>query len=285
MKKAFQSIGKAAVYFFVYFLMQILVFAAFNAGLAAKMTMEKIDAGEVIDTIEMVELLNTVITDSAMLITLISGVLVLLVFWLIFLIRKKKFINEVCICPIPTKAILPIVVMAGSFNLLTSVIISMFPWPESWIDSYMISSSAIDNSLVAWLTAVIMAPVLEEIVFRGLVYTRLKKGLPQMMAAIMTSLIFGIAHGTIIWAIYTFIFGMVLIWIFEKFGSLTASILLHLAYNLSGMALALIPEEAGILILVLFVVSIFAVKSAYKRIEQISAEVLEQKDAEDNNKR
>lgn len=272
MKNAFQSIGKAAVYFFVYFLIQILVSVVFSAGLSVKMTMEKIDAGEVIDTTEMVELLNTAIMESAMLMTLIAGILVLFVFWLVFLIRKKKFTNEVCIRPIPAKAILPIAIMAGSFNILTSVIISMFPWPEGWMDSYAASSSAIDNSLTAWLTAVVMAPVLEEIVFRGLVYTRLKKGLPQMMAAIMTSLIFGIAHGTIIWAIYTFIFGMVLIWIFEKFGSLTASILLHLSYNLSGMALALIPEEAGFLILVLFGVSIWTAKEAYKRISQISAE-------------
>ena len=266
MKKAFQSIGKAAVYFLVYFLMQILVFSAFNAGLAVKMTMEKIDAGEAIDTMEMVEFLNTVMADSVMLVTLISGVLIFFVFWLFFFIRKKKFTNEVCIRPIPRKAILPIAVMEGSFNILTSVVISMFPWPKSWMDSYVTSSTAIDNSLTAWLTAVVMAPVLEEIVFRGLVYTRLKKGLPQMMAAIMTSLIFGIAHGTIIWAIYTFIFGMILIWVFEKFQSLTASIVLHLAYNLSGMALALIPEEAGFLILLLFAVSIWAAKKAYTYI-------------------
>ncbi len=268
MKNAFKSLGKAAVYFFVYFFIQIFVSIVFSTGLSVKMTMEKIDAGEVIDTVEMTERLEAEIMNSAMLMTFLAGILVLFVFWIIFCIRKKKFMNEVCIYPIPIKSIVPIIFMAGCFNVITSVIISIFPWPQAWMESYAQSSSAVDSSLSAWLTAVVMAPVLEEIVFRGLVYTRLKEGLPRVMAAIMTSLLFGVVHGTIIWAIYTFIFSMILIWIFEKFQSLTAGILLHLGYNLSGMALSLIPEEAGFLILVLFAFSILGVKEAYKKVEK-----------------
>ena len=266
MKDSFIAIGKAVGYFAVYLFIQIGVSMLFSIGLTAKLTMEFMAVGEEPNANTMMFLVSEEIMNQAMFITFIAGVLTFLVYWLVCVLRKKKFLKEVCIRKIRVEAIFPIALLAGCFNVITSVIISLIPWPQSWMDSYVTNSSAIDGSVMAWLTAVLMAPVLEEVVFRGFVYTRLKKGLGKIAAVILTSLIFGIAHGTVIWFIYTFIFSIILIWIFEKFQSLTASILLHMAYNLSGMALSLIPEEAGILVLVLFVAAFVGVKFAYKRI-------------------
>ena len=273
MKKGFKAVGKAVAYFSVYLLVQVLVSAVFSAAISAKMTMEMMASGEELDVMAMTEALMTEVMAKAMEMTFVAGLVTLLIFWIVFLIRKKKFTREVGIRKIPVNGILPIAIMAAAFNVITTVIISFVPWPQEWMDSYIQNSSAIDGSLMAWLTAVLMAPVLEEIVFRGLVYTRLKKGLPVIVAAILTSLAFGIAHGTVIWAIYTFIFSMMLIWVFEKFQSLTACILLHMAYNLSGMALSLIPEEAGAVILLLCVVSIVGVVFAYKMIMKVTVDI------------
>jgi len=273
MKNSFKALGKAVAYFAVYLLVQVLVSTVFSAVISARMTMEMMASGEELDVMTMTETLMAEVMAKAMEMTFVAGLVTLLIFWIIFLIRKKKFTKEVCIRKIPVNGILPIAIMAAAFNIITTVIISFVPWPQEWMDSYVQNSSAIDGSLMAWLTAVLMAPVLEEIVFRGLMYTRLKKGLPAIAAAILTSLAFGVAHGTIIWAIYTFIFSMVLIWVFEKFQSLTASIVLHMAYNLSGMALSLIPEEAGALVLILCVVSIAGVVLAYKMIVKVTIDI------------
>lgn len=271
MKKGLKAIGKATVYFGVYFLVQIIVSIVYSIVLSTQLTMEMMATGEELDTLLLAEQLTEAIYAEAMMMTLVSGILVLLIFGLVFLIRKKNFLAEVCIRPIPVKGIIPVALLAACFNLITSVVISYIPWPESWMESYMANSSVIDNSVIAWITAVLMAPVLEEIVFRGLMYTRLKKGLPVIAAAIITSLVFGTVHGTIIWAIYTFIFSMVLIWVFERFQSLTACILLHMAYNLSGMALSLIPEDASVVVLVLFVASIVVAVLMYKQIMKVTA--------------
>ena len=273
MKNSFKALGKAVVYFAVYLLIQVLVSSVYSGVISAKMTMDMMASGEELDVMAMTEALMAEIMSKAMEMTFVAGLVTLLIFWIVFLIRKKKFTKEVCIRKIPVSGILPIAIMAAAFNVITTVIISFVPWPQAWMDSYIQNSSAIDSSLMAWITAVLMAPVLEEIVFRGLMYTRLKKGLPVVGAAIITSLAFGMAHGTVIWAIYTFVFSMVLIWVFEKFQSLTASIVLHMAYNLSGMALSLIPEEAGAIILILFVVSIAGVGFAYKLIRKITADI------------
>lgn len=273
MKKGFKALGKAAAYFGMYFLVQIIVSMVYSIALSTKLTMEMMATGEELDMALLETQLMDAIMSEAMAMTLISGVIVLLLFWLVFLIRKKKFFKEVCIRPIPVKGILPVALLAACFNLITSVVISYIPWPESWMESYMANSSVIDNSIMAWITAVIMAPVLEEIVFRGLMYTRLKKGLPVIAAAIITSLTFGVVHGTIIWAIYTFIFSLVLIWVFERFQSLAACILLHMAYNLSGMALSLIPEDAGVVVIILLIVSIVVAVLMYKQIVKVTEDI------------
>ena len=273
MKTSFKALGKAVAYFAVYLLVQVLVSTVFSTVISARMTMEMMASGEELDVIAMTDVLMAEVMSKAMEMTFIAGLVTLFIFWIVFLIRKKKFIKEVCIRKIPVTGILPIAIMAAAFNVITTVIISFMPWPQEWMDSYVESSSAIDGSAMAWFTAVLMAPVLEEIVFRGLMYTRLKKGLPAIVAAIITSLAFGIAHGTVIWAIYTFVFSMILIWVFEKFQSLTACIVLHMAYNLSGMALSLIPEEAGIIILILFVISIAGVIFAYKMIKKVTVDI------------
>jgi len=272
MKNSFKALGKAVAYFAVYLLVQVLVSMVFSTVISARMTMEMMASGEELDVMAMTDALMAEVMSKAMEMTFVAGLVTLLIFWIVFLIRKKKFTKEVCIRKIPVTGILPIAIMAAAFNVITTVIISFMPWPQEWMDSYVESSSAIDGSAMAWFTAVLMAPVLEEVVFRGLMYTRLKKGLPVVVAAILTSLAFGIAHGTVIWAIYTFIFSMILIWVFEKFQSLTACIVLHMAYNLSGMALSLIPEEAGIIILILFVISITGVIFAYKMIEKVTVD-------------
>lgn len=273
MKKGFKAVGKAVVYFAVYLLTQVLVSVVYSTVLSTQMTMEMMAAGEELDMMAMTETLTAELMGRLMEMTFVAGLVTLLIFWIRFAVRKKKLTKEVCLRKFPAKGILPIAIMAACFNVITSVIVTYFPWPQSWMDSYVANSSSIDGSLMSWLTAVLMAPVLEEIVFRGLMYTRLKKGLPVIAAAIVTSLAFGIAHGTIIWAIYTFIFSMVLIWVFEKFQSLAACIVLHMAYNLSGMALSLIPEDAAAVVWVLFVVGIVAAFFAYKMIVKITADI------------
>lgn len=88
--------------------------------------------------------------------------------------------------------------------------------------------------IVTFISLVILPPIAEEILVRGFLYSSLKKGLPQIGAALMTSAIFASAHlpegtGGLLWiaAIDTFILSMVLIYLREKTGALWAGMTLH----------------------------------------------------------
>lgn len=278
MKNFFKSIGKATAYFMVYLMTQVIISSMYGVIWTANKTAELMAAGEEVDALLLTEQLSAQIMDQAMAMTFWAGVVTLIIYWIRFAVRKKNFLKEVEIKSIPTKGILPIVMFAVSFNVIVSVVVTYFPWPQAWMDAYMENSSSLDGSLMSWLAAVLMAPVLEEIVFRGLIYTRLKKGMPTIVAAILASLVFGLMHGTIIWVLYAFVLGMVMTWIFERYQSLTANIIFHLAFNAMGLVLSAIPESMEFIVWIFFVAGIVGTVVAVKQILKIT--VMEDKKEE-----
>ncbi len=79
--------------------------------------------------------------------------------------------------------------------------------------------------------AVVAAPLCEEIVFRGYLYPLLKKYGGITAAAFCTSLVFAAAHGHLTAIVPLFIFGVVLVLLYEKTGSLWAPIAAHFCFN------------------------------------------------------
>lgn len=78
----------------------------------------------------------------------------------------------------------------------------------------------------------IAAPIAEELLFRGILYRRLRTWLGVVPSAAIALLIFAAVHGNLLQALYAFVLGAVLIWAYERFGKLTAPILIHMSANL-----------------------------------------------------
>jgi membrane protease YdiL (CAAX protease family) len=93
--------------------------------------------------------------------------------------------------------------------------------------------------ILTFISLVILPPIAEEIVFRGLIFTSLKKKLPMWGAVIITCLLFAAGHlpeggsaGPLyIAAIDTFSLSLVLIYLREKTGGLWSSMTLHALKN------------------------------------------------------
>ncbi|MFD2258029.1 CPBP family intramembrane glutamic endopeptidase [Luteolibacter algae] len=79
--------------------------------------------------------------------------------------------------------------------------------------------------------ASIVAPLCEEVVFRGYLYPVAKKFTGPWIAALCTALIFSAAHGSLAALLPLFIFGLVLVAIYEITGSLWAPIAVHALFN------------------------------------------------------
>lgn len=91
--------------------------------------------------------------------------------------------------------------------------------------------SASYEYILAFLTLVVVAPVAEELLFRGYLYGKLRQWLPTWLVIILTAGLFGLAHGAWNVGIDTFALGLVLASLRAYTGNIWSSILVHMIKN------------------------------------------------------
>ena len=118
-------------------------------------------------------------------------------------------------------------------NIWFSLMLGLIPWPETWVEEYLDASAAITSSSlpIELLTVVLLAPLVEEILFRGMVYRYLSMALPAGAAILFQGMLFGGMHGTMIWIAYASILGCIIGYVRSRTGSLHATILMHIGFN------------------------------------------------------
>lgn len=100
--------------------------------------------------------------------------------------------------------------------------------------------------IMAFIMLVVLAPVGEELLFRGYLYGKLRKIAPIWVAIAMASLTFGVAHlwtggdGPLQWAVMidTFVLSLVMCVMREHTGAIWITILMHMVKN--GLAFYLL---------------------------------------------
>ena len=130
-------------------------------------------------------------------------------------------------------------------SFILSAILDMMPKVrEEYLSNI---SSLTDISLITVLYVAILAPLLEEVFFRGIVWFVLDKFLPPAAVIIFQALLFGIYHGNIVQAVYGFILGLLIGCIRRSSGNIISTFILHMFINAAGLMISCIPalEEAG----------------------------------------
>ncbi len=89
------------------------------------------------------------------------------------------------------------------------------------------------SSWIMLVAVCLLAPIVEEFMFRGLVQRYALKFMPVVPAIILQGLLFGLYHGNIVQGVYAFILGTLLGLIAYKYKALLPSIILHMAINVS----------------------------------------------------
>ena len=93
------------------------------------------------------------------------------------------------------------------------------------------------------ISSALMTPILEELVFRGIIFGRLKTMLPQIPAIVVSALIFAAVHLNIVQFIYAFLLGLVLAILMDRADHVYPAIIGHVTANL----IAVLRTETGIL--------------------------------------
>ncbi len=127
----------------------------------------------------------------------------------------------------------PVLLGIGMF-LATSGALCLIPEDFPLMADYIEASQVLEQGLfpvLSIVTTVIGAPLLEEVLFRGMIYKHLKKAMPMWVALLLQAALFGIAHGQILWFAFTFVLGILLGFVSDYFDSIWPCILLHLCFN------------------------------------------------------
>lgn len=126
------------------------------------------------------------------------------------------------------------ITLAITGSLSVNILLFLLHLPES-SETY---SQAADSQYgvlfpVGLLLYGIVSPLAEELVFRGIIYNRMKKYFSVLQAILFSALLFGIYHGNLVQGIYGFIIGILIACTYEKLGGFLYPILFHAAANVT----------------------------------------------------
>ncbi len=195
------------------------------------------------------------IVEHSMTFSLIANLLTLVVILTFYLVRRKKFSEALWLRRVDAPALWEGVAFAPGLYLVVSLVLASLP--ESWLESYNEASAGITaGGAVGVLAVVVAAPVVEEIVFRGLIMTRLSQAMPGWLAVLVSAAIFGACHRHPVWFGYAFVLGSVFGFMDLRAGSIWPSILGHIVFNSFSQIITVLPEtdEAEIMFMVVLLV-------------------------------
>jgi membrane protease YdiL (CAAX protease family) len=142
----------------------------------------------------------------------------------------------------PVLLIVPFAVLLdGAMMAFVHGLLPLSRWEEQAF------SSMANGSLPMVIAACVLAPVLEEMLFRGILLRAFLAHYPRWLAISYSALLFGVAHLNIYQFLLAFFLGLLLGWLFERSRSLLPGIALHAAFNTSvaGPQRISMLEDAG----------------------------------------
>lgn len=115
-------------------------------------------------------------------------------------------------------------------------------------DAVKLLRESTDNVAVGLMafSAAIVAPIAEEIIFRGYLYPVAKKYSGLWVGMLFSSLVFAAGHGNIPLMLPLFLLGMIMAYSYEKTGSIWAPISIHFCFN-SATVLIQLAARSGLI--------------------------------------
>ena len=141
------------------------------------------------------------------------------------------------------KRVVLLMVVGLGFAVFFSAVLTLVPFPEALKNSYSSSSDILKNGTdlgLAMLCTVLMAPVAEEIVFRGYMLGRLLSWFSKEQAIALSAVLFALCHVSPLWIAYACFMGILLAWVSIREDDTMYSIALHIGFNVSVVPISLI---------------------------------------------
>jgi uncharacterized protein len=156
-------------------------------------------------------------------------------FWIIYIIKKKKTGNISFNITIENKRVIPFVIVGTIFLYcgIVSPISALIPMSESAKEAFINTGSQI--GILTFFQTVIVAPILEELIFCGIILDGLLKKYSPAKSIFIYSFLFGLIHLNPSQFVFGLIIGAFSGWVYYRTRSITFSILIHAVANLASV--------------------------------------------------
>lgn len=79
-----------------------------------------------------------------------------------------------------------------------------------------------------------VSPFVEEVIFRGFLYGRMRVYMKKVWAVLLSSLLFGIYHGNLVQGVYGFFMGLIFALVYNYYNNFYMAVFMHMIANLVG---------------------------------------------------
>jgi len=162
---------------------------------------------------------------------LVSGILALLACWLIVKVRGFDARRFAGLNPVRPSVVVAALLLGIGFSMAFNSFFNM-PGLEVLQDyETSLAQSLLFGSVLMAIVGSTVVPIVEEIIFRGFVLSELRRGIALLPSALLSSVLFGILHGTLAWGIMAATLGILMAWIALRARSVWAAIAAHIGIN------------------------------------------------------
>lgn len=187
----------------------------------------------IISSIGMMVMKNSL--EHVALISGIAQVLYLLLVIFIFKVKNVDIQKTYGLKLVSFKEYLLPVIAAFCFSAFSNIVQAIAPIPQGLIGGM---SDDMEKNIVAYILSVfIVAPIVEEFVFRALIITKLHKEISTAISIIISAILFALIHfmaGGIITVVHAFLGGLIFALAYVKTKSLFPAIVAHIFGNIGG---------------------------------------------------
>ena len=233
-------------------LIAIQIIVMVIAGLIVGISLA-VDGAAIYGADEIMEEIIRLAAEHSMMILLATNIVCFAVFLPIWL-KTRKY-HEIRQNERPGVICLLILGLFAAFNIVQMMVFALtdvmkyFPSYDGAIEVFETGPLAVQLLAIG-----IAAPIVEELVFRGILMSRMR-WLPVWASVFIQGVLFGAVHLNIFQGLYAFVAGILLGLIYIKFQSIIVVIIGHMAYNFASLLLdVLVPEEAAGIVVMLAVV-------------------------------
>lgn len=253
----------------IFIIINFLIIIAFSLIFNLKekdklMQINNMSMDELMATTEYQEKLAIYLDQNSLYITLLTFIIVIPFLFKIYK-KIKPIKNEI----VNNNSKLLIVLFFIIISCFLNIFLLYFSRTLDLNNIYTISTKISTNLIISIITTCLIGPIIEELIYRGIVYNKFLKFYSKTNSIIMTTLIFAFTHVGITALIYSFVIGLFLNIMYSKTNDLKFNIIVHSIINLVSLLFVNLLIDfnhfINVLLIFVFIISIIIIIKIMKK--------------------